>query len=889
MRRLRQLFLLVRALLERDHVEQELDAELRLHLEMETERHVRAGLSPEAARRAASVSFGGMEGIKEDCRDSWGVRTLETLTQDVRYGLRNLRRNPGFTAAVVLTLGLGIGANTAVFSVVRGVLLRPLPYARGHELVALHQPVPNGGIDDLGFSVKELQDYRELSPSLQDVVEYHSMTFTLLGGPEPQRVRTGVVSARFFDLLGVKPLLGRTFRDEEDAKGAEAVLILGHAYWQEKLGGDPAVLGRTFQMNDRVHTVVGVLSPLPAYPDENDVYMPASACPFRSRPSALENRRARLLQAFARVKPGVPLERAQADLASVLARLRKEYPDAYPQDADPKVVASTVQEEMVRRARPTFLTLLGTVALVLLIACANVANLSLARLSERGRELAVRAALGASRRRLLRQLLTESSLLALAGGVLGLGVASLTLEALVRFAARFTPRAGEIHIDGAVLVFTLVTAVLTGLLVGTLPGVPALERLAGALAGEGRVTASHSRQRLRSALVVSELAFSFMLLIGAALMLRSFAKLQRVDTGFRTENILTLSVDLNWSTYTNPERQVDRARVLKVMEPLFERIRALPGVVTTGSAWTFPLNSGWRNDGTFMVEGRHVEGQPLPTADFLGASPDYFDAVGVPLLRGRRFDARDREEREEVVIVSQGLARRHWSGGDPVGQRLSFDRGETWRTVVGVVGDVHQTGLDRQPKDCVYVPFLQFPGFSSTLFVRTMTDPRGLADEVRREVRALEPEAAVSNVRTLDEIRGDALSSPRLTTVLLGCFAALALAISAAGLSGVLAYAVSQRTQEIGIRMALGAAPSQVLTMLLTQGFASVLGGLGLGVVGALGLSRLLSGLLFGVEPTDPLCFLGSALILALVALLACFLPAHRATVIDPMLALRTE
>jgi predicted permease len=445
-----------------------------------------------------------------------------------------------------------------------------------------------------------------------------------------------------------------------------------------------------------------------------------------------------------------------------------------------------------------------------------------------------------------------------------------------------------VRIDGGVLLFSLLVTALTGLLVGTLPGLPAFERLSRTLAGEGRMTAGRSRQRLRSALVVSQLALSFMLLIGAALMLRSFAKLQQVDAGFRTENVLTMRLDLNWSKYTT-ESRTDPQRVLKMIEPLWERLRAMPGVVTTGTAWTFPLNSTWRNDGTFLVEGRDNDGQPLPRGEFLGASPDYFDAIGVPLLRGRAFDAHDRDEADGVALVSKGLARRNWSDDDPVGRRISLDRGKTWRTVVGVVGDVRQTGLDREPKDSVYLPFLQFPGFSFTLFVRTLNDPRALAEQVRREVRSLDPEAAVSNVRTLEEIRHDALSSPRLTTVLLGLFAALALAISAAGLAGVIAYAVSQRTQEIGIRMALGAEPGRVLTMLLRQGMGSVVIGLGLGLLGALGLSRLISGLLFGVEPTDPLCFAGSAAVLLLVALAACFLPARRATGIDPMLALRAE
>jgi predicted permease len=879
----------LRALFSRRRVERELDDELRMHLELEAEQRLGNAGSAEEARRRAAIHFGAVESVKDEVRESWGIRFLETLGQDLKYGARSLRRNPGFTGVVALTLGLGIGANTAVFSVVRGVLLRPLPYARGQEVVALHQPLLQSGIEDIGFSVKEVKDYGALAPSLEDVVEYHSMNFTLLGGPEPQRVRTGVVSAAFFDVLGVKPLLGRTFRSGEDAMGAEPLLVLSHAYWQQQLGGDPNVIGRHFEMNDRIHTVVGVLPPLPGYPDENDVYMPASACPFRSNPATMENRQARGYQAFARVKPGVPLERAQADVVTVVERLKKEYPDAYPQGLDPSARLVSVREEMVQAARPTLLVLLGTVALVLLIACANVANLTLARLSDRGREMGVRAALGAGRARLLRQLLTESTLLALIGGVLGLAVAFLTRDALVQFAARFTPRAEEVRIDGAVLAFSLLATVFTGLLVGSLPGLPAFDRLARALTGDGRSTAGRSRQRVRSVLVVSQLALSFMLLIGAALMLKSFSNLQSVDPGFRSDHVLTMTVDLNWSKYATPEHRVDRERVMKVFEPLWERVRGVPGVVTAGSAWTFPLNSTFSSNGGFMIEGVHHEGDTLPRAEFRGATGTYFEALGVPVIRGRVFDEHDRDGAEPVAVVSQGLARRHWGAQDAVGQRLSADRGKTWARIVGIVGDVRQTGLAVEPPDLVYAPFPQLPGYTSTLFVRTIGDPAALADKVRGEVRALDPQAAVTNVRTLDTIRHESLASPRLTAFLLGLFAFVALSISAAGLAGVLAYTVSQRTREIGIRMALGADPGSVLRMLLGQGLTSVVIGLLTGLVGALGLSRLVSGLLFGVAPTDPMCFAGSAIVLIVVALVASFLPARRATGIDPILALRTE
>jgi putative ABC transport system permease protein len=887
-RALRRFRYRLRALLERGRLEREMDAELRLHLELETEKNVQRGMPPEQARRAAAVSFGGLEPKKEDVRDSWGMRWLEGLGHDLRFGLRNLARHPGYTLVVVATLALGIGANASVFSVVRGVLLRPLPYERGEQVVLLRQSDPRAGIADIGFSVAEVEDYRLQNATLDSVVEYHSMNFTLLGGSEPQRVRTGVVSADFFRVLEVKPLLGRTFRPEEDAHDAEPVLVLSYDYWIRRQGGDPGIVGRRFEMNDRVHTVVGVLPPLPEYPDDNDVFMPASACPFRAR--GIENRRARMLQAFGRVKPGVDLEQARADLAVVGERLRQQHPDAYPPQATVQAVLAPLKEELIRGARPTVLILFGTVALILLIACANVANLALARINERSREIAIRASLGASRSRLLRQLLTESTLLALCGGALGLLLAVGTRELLVSFASRFTPRAAEIRIDTGVLLFTLVISVVTGLVFGSLPGLPRAQALARADLGEGtRTTASRSRQRLRSALVVWQVALSFMLVIGAALMLRSFAKLQQVEAGFSVENVLTMSVDLNWSTYATPRHGVDQARALRLHEELQRSVRAVPGVIAGATSWTFPLNAAFSNNGTFQVEGRDPSAAAPPRAQFVGASADYFGVVGVPVLAGRVFEERDRPPQPGVVIVSRGLARRHFGQDDAVGRRLSGDGGRTWRTIVGVVGDVRQTGLEQEPPDIVYLPFLEFPGFSSILFVRTQGDPLLAAEHIRRSVHQLDPQAAVSGIRSLEQIRHESLSSPRLTTLLLGLVAALALSLSAAGIGGVIAYSVSQRTQEIGIRMAMGAERRRVLAMVLGQGLRPIAAGLGLGLLGALALGRVMADLLFGIQPTDPMCLGGSAAVLLTVSVAACLLPARRATRIEPMLALRAE
>ena len=884
--RLRSLRFRLGALVRRDRLETEMDEELRLHLERQSEENERAGMSPGEARRAAQLAFGSVDSLKEECRESWGVQLFDSVSQDVRFGLRGLRRNPGFTAVVVLTLGLGIGANTAIFSVVSGILLRPLPYREGDRIVALRHDTPNTNASDLGFSVPELQDLRRLSTSLDVVSEYHQMNFTLLGGAEPLRVRTAVVSAGFFDMLGVQPAFGRGFRAEDEAHGAEAVLLLSHAYWRQAFGGDPGVVGRRFQMNDKPHLVIGVLPPLPAFPGEDDVFMPATACPFRERAAATGNRQARLLSGYARLRPGATPEAARAELTALMAGLAQEHKDAYTAGAVPALAADPVRELMVRDARPTFLILLTTVGLVLLIACANVANLALARLFDRGKEIAVRAALGAGRTRLLRQLLTESTILALAGGVVGLLFAAATHGAIVGFAARFTPRASDVQLDGSVLVFTLAISLLSGLVFGSLPGLPSAELLARAASSDdGRLTAGPGRQRVRSALVVAQVALSFTLVIAAALLLRSFAKLRAVDPGFQVENVVAVPIDVNWSSFLSEERRTDVERLAAFHVAFQERVAALPGMLQVGSAYTFPLNNQFRNDGSLLIEGREATANPS-RAEFLGTSPDYFRALNVPLREGRFFSLDDRRGTGDVVIVSESLARREF-GGSAVGGRLSFDRGETWRTVVGVVGDIRQAALSEAPRPTLYLPFAQFPSFSFSLILRASLPPEALVASVREAARSLAPDTAVGAPRTLDQIRHESIASPRLTALLLSLFAGLALVIAAAGLSGVLAYAVSQRTREIGVRVALGAAPRDVLRLVMRQGMAPLLAGLALGVVAALGLSRLVSRLLFGIEPTDPLCFGGSLAVLLAVGVLACLLPARRAVAVEPMQALR--
>ena len=813
---------------------------------------------------------------------------MGTLTHDIRQAWRTLRRQPGYALLVVLVLALGIGANTAIFSVIHGVLLRELPYEHGDRIVVLEQSAPKAGLESQPFSVLELRDVSR-APSLDGLVEYHSMWFNLLGGEEPERVQTGVVSAEFFEMLGVRPLLGRTFLPHEDDPGAEPVLVISHSYWQRSLGSDPRVVGRTFEMNDRVHTVVGVLPPIPGYPDDNDVWMPISACPFRADPAHETNRQMRMLTAVARLEDGVSLERARSDLAAVAAVQRREHPETYLESQGHAVGAEPLREELTRRARPTFLLLLATSGLVLLIACGNVANLAFARLLRRERELAVRAALGAGRGRLVRQLLTESALLGLVGGVIGLALAAGALDLLVSFAGRFTPRAGEIRIDPAVLAFTLVVSLATGLVFGALPALASPRDLVPALKeGGARATAGGGRLRLRGGLIVGQLALSFVLLAAAGLMLRSLVRLQNVDPGFDPLNVLTATVDLDWSRYARGH-EADPQAMVDFYRPLLDRLAVEPGVVAAGVGATFPLSESAPFNANFRVEGRPAADGAGPVADFQVASAGWFDAVDVPLLSGRMFRTTDALGEPYVVLVSRSLARRHWGDEDPVGRRISSDGGETWDTVIGVVGDVRQHGLDQEPVETIYYSYFQNPLLSTSVVLRTTGDPRRLGARIREEVRRLDPDQPVADVRTLEEVRSGSLAPPRLTALLLGLFAALALVIAAAGIGGVLAFAVTQRTHEIGIRVALGAQPSAVVVMVTGQVAAMVAAGLVLGLAGAIALGRLMTGLLYEVRPTDPGTLALVSLVLAAVAMAACLGPVRRATAIPPLLALRAE
>jgi predicted permease len=872
------------------NVARDVGSELCFHLDMRTQELIDAGMGPQAARLAALQAFGDLEAIEGECRDiaARGARerarrdTMLGLAHDLRFALRSLRKAPGFTLVAILTLGLGIGANTAVFSMIRGVLLRPLPYEDGERLVYLKQPAPLSGVANAQFSVPELVDYRQRSRGLQSIVEYHSMPFILLGQGEPRRVQTGVVSANYFDVLGVKPMMGRAFRTGEDQSGAEPVLVLSYAFWQNRLGGDPGIVGRTFEMNDRIHTVIGILPPVPQYPAENDIYMPSSSCPFRSSPFTTTTRTARLLHLFGRLGPGVTLAQAQSELAGLATTIRTEYPAAYPTGRGFSIEAASLHDELTKQAKPTLLLLLGTTGFVLLIACANIANLTLARLVRRSREMALRAALGADRARLFRQMLVEGSLLALAGGVLGLALAAGTMRLLSSFAARFTPRAAEIALDGQVLAFTLVVCMLTGLVFAVLPALPSRANLVSALKEGGAATSGGGSHRVRAALVVAQVAVSMVLMVGAGLMLRSLLALQALDPGFDTQRVLTMTLDLNWSRYTTNEL------VLGFHDQLHARLAGQPGVMATASSLTFPLDGHRRINVNFVIEGQPpAEAGAEPLGDLRSATPEYFQTLGIPLVTGRFFTASDGPNSPGVAIVNQTLAQRYWGKETAVGHRISADTGKTWITIVGVVGDVHHYSLESEPSEEVYLPFSQVPFRESSFLVRTSADPGAMARRIGEEVLSIDPGQPLANIQTLEEVRGEALASPRLTTSLLLMFALLALCITAAGLGAVVAFSVSQRTQEIGVRMALGAGRAEVLGMVLREGLQLVIIGLALGIASAILLTRLMSGLLYQVEATDPITFAGMALVLVLIAAAACLAPARRASAVDPMVALR--
>jgi len=903
MRWRQELTFIIRRLIHRRRAERELDDEIRAHLEMEIEQNIADGMSPEEARLAARRSFGSVALSKEDSRAMWGFGSLEIFWQDLRYGARMLLKNPGFTTIAVLTLALGIGANTAIFSVVYTTLLRPLPYPESERLVWLCERTPN--FPAMMISYPNFTDWRAQQTVFEQIGVYNRGSYNLTGRGEPRRLDGALLSADVFAALRARAALGRIFNNDEDRPGASPVVVLSHGLWQSRFGGDAGIINQAITLNGRAYTVIGVMPAGFAFPmglafsARVDIWTPvgllASEPDYRSRGNHPG------LLGVARLKDGVTLKQARAEMDAIAARLEQQYPGP---NRNLRVHIDPMLDTYVGGARRALWTLLAAVGLALLIVCANMANLLLARAAGRASEIAVRAALGASRRRIAQQLLTESVLLAVVGGVLGLLLARWGVPLILAIGGDSIPRAAEISLDAGMLAFTAVVTMLTGALFGLTPAWQASRADVQVALKDAARSLTGARSWLRQALIVAEVALTILLLAGAGLLLRSFYRLQQVDAGFTHERALSFKTALPQRKYATGEQRI------AFFQGLREKLRALPGVEEVAFASQFPLGKNG-NQKTFFIEG-----QPAPPPnealwmEVTTASPDYFRALGIRLLRGRYFTEQDNQDHLRgrdlsrfsegmlkiaalnAIIVDEEFARRHWSKEDPIGKRvrLSHPFLGPALTVVGVVARVKLARLNEQGGFVqAYFPWLQSPADGAVVVIRTRLEPETLIAAARRQALALDPELPIYDVRTLTEQRDISLAPERLNLTLLSGFAAVALLLAAIGLYGVISYSVTQRTQEIGLRMAVGARSRDVLKLVIGQGMKLIVIGAVIGLVASLALTRLMTSLLFGVSATDPATFAMIALLMVCVALVACYLPARRATKVDPIIALRYE
>jgi putative ABC transport system permease protein len=871
----------LRALFRRESVLRDIEEELRIHVEMETETNIKRGMPPDEARAAALKSFGAMSRNTELGYDIRGGGWLETLWQDLRFGARMLIKHPGFTLIAVLTLALGIGANTAIFSVVNAVLISPLPYHAPDRLAQVWEHNRPKNKPRSSVAPANFLDWKAQNRSFEGMAAYDNFpSFNLTGAGEPERVQAARVSVGLFPLLGVEAVVGRTFTDEEERRGSHQVALVSNGLWQRRFGADPGLVGRTLSLNDQSFTVVGILPPdFRFLPEEYEIFIPMVLDGWEATARGTHP-----LRVVARLKEGVTLAQAQTEMDQIARRIEREYPNS---NTGVGVTLVPLKEQLVGESRRALLVLLGAVAFVLLIACANVTNLLLTRAVARRKEMAVRLALGAGRFRLIRQLLTESALLAGAGGIAGLLLSLWGVQALKTFLLQneFLPRGEAVGLDVRVLVLTLGISLVTGLVFGLAPALAASKMdLNDALKEGGRGASGGARdRRFRHALVIVEVAMALVLLVGAALMVQSFLRVRRVDPGFRPENILAADISLPSSRYK------DGRQVSSFQRQLLERIAALPGVRSVGAAAYLPF-SGTNNSWTIVIEGR----PPLRPGESLepGWRPvtaNYFRTMGTPMIKGRDFAASDDETAPGVTIINEAAARAYWPGEEPLGSRFKLE-GRAY-SVVGVVKDVKHARLDGEATPEMYFPYSQLPitWRGMTVVARTEFASEQLATAMRSAVQELDKDQPIYNVRTLEALLAKSVARPQFHLLLLGSFAALALLLASLGLYGVMSYAVSERTHEIGIRMAFGAQPRDALRLVLEAGLTLTLIGIAIGLLAAFALTRVMESLLFGVSATDPLTFAGGALLLTLVALLACYVPARRATRVAPLVILRHE
>ncbi len=870
----------------RSRMDNEMDAELRFHIEAQADDWVRAGVSRDEAMRRARLAFGGLNRAKEECREARGVSFFDAVVQDLRYGVRTLRKSPGFTAIVVLTLGLGIGANAAIFSVVNAVLLRPLPYSDPNQIVLMFD-VPLQQPDALsGISYRDFTECREQNRVFSEVAGNSFHDLTLTGAGEPSIVNTAAVTPEIFPLLNAKPLAGRTLLPEDGKQGAAPVAVLSENLWRSRFGSNPALIGQSITLDMRSFTVVGILPASFRYPDgapHQDVWISLAQDPLFG-PLMLQPG-VPVLSGIGRLKPGVSLTQAQAEMNTLGARLAKEFPA---QDSGLTIRIEPYRQAVVGNAKSALLILLGAVGLVLLIACANIANLLLSRAASRGREIALRVALGAGRARIVRQLLTESALLGLFGGFAGLLLAVWGVWSLGPFLPPDVTQFNSIHVGGPVLAFALLLSLAATLAFGLAPALLATpSNLQTNIKEGGARTGQRGGQHVRSFLAIAEISLAMVLLVAGGLLMRSFVLVTSVNPGFDPKNVIEAEVSLPQFQYSTPQQWT------AFSNDLLARLHAQPGLRDSALAAPLPMDRQGEANFGFSIVGN----PPLPpgkstTADYATVSPDYFHVMRSPMLRGRLFSRQDSPSNPNVAIISETLARRYFPNQDPIGRQMRFGfppNTNVPREIVGVVGDVRDAALSRKADPMMYVPFAQGPLWGGEVVVRSSLSASSVAAGIRQAVHSIDKDLPVTDVESFRDVLGASVAQERFRTLLLSSFSGIALILAAIGIFGVISYSVSQRTHEIGIRMALGAQRRDVLRLILGYGTKLALLGLGVGVVAAFLLTRLMASLLYGVSAKDPVTFAAVVVLLLGVALLACYVPARRAMRVDPMVALRYE